>query len=285
MRRLFCVRIGRRVKRRPVHGRGVGGVSRAGRCRDEELRIKWPNDVLCRGRKISGVLIEPRIGGERINCRYGHRRECGAVAGGYPEGLPHPHLARMKAWIFAWMSCNNFGGIFARTFGRVTDGDPCCVGCGRGPGCKAGVMKVFTLNLGNSRAAAGWFARGKIQRAARSASISPVILETVANGEMPDCICVGSVVPKTNATWRRLLRQTFPRVPVLWMDHRLDLGIPLDLKRRIKPGMTVWLMRWRRRLCGTPCIACDFGTATTFNLVLPGAVSWAASSLPAWHVV
>ena len=32
----------------------------------KELRIKWPNDVLCRGRKISGVLIEPRIGGERI---------------------------------------------------------------------------------------------------------------------------------------------------------------------------------------------------------------------------
>ena len=31
-----------------------------------ELRIKWPNDVLCGGRKIGGVLIEPRVGGDRI---------------------------------------------------------------------------------------------------------------------------------------------------------------------------------------------------------------------------
>ena len=34
---------------------GVGG-----------LRIKWPNDVLAGGKKIGGVLVEPRIGGGRI---------------------------------------------------------------------------------------------------------------------------------------------------------------------------------------------------------------------------
>lgn len=130
-------------------------------------------------------------------------------------------------------------------------------------------MKILTLNLGNSRAAAGWFARGKIQRAARSVSISPVILEAVANGELPDGICVGSVVPKTNATWRRLLRQTFPRVPVLWMDHRLDMGIKLDLKRPDQTGHDRLADAVAAAdLCGTPCIVCDFGTATTFNLVL-----------------
>ena len=32
----------------------------------EQLRIKWPNDVLANGRKICGVLVEPRIGGGRI---------------------------------------------------------------------------------------------------------------------------------------------------------------------------------------------------------------------------
>jgi len=30
------------------------------------LSLKWPNDVLVRGRKISGILVEPRIGGGRI---------------------------------------------------------------------------------------------------------------------------------------------------------------------------------------------------------------------------
>ncbi len=30
------------------------------------LRVKWPNDILADGRKIAGVLVEPRVGGERI---------------------------------------------------------------------------------------------------------------------------------------------------------------------------------------------------------------------------
>jgi BirA family transcriptional regulator, biotin operon repressor / biotin---[acetyl-CoA-carboxylase] ligase len=30
------------------------------------LTLKWPNDVLASGRKIAGVLVEPRIGGSRI---------------------------------------------------------------------------------------------------------------------------------------------------------------------------------------------------------------------------
>ncbi len=32
----------------------------------QHLRIKWPNDVLARGRKIAGILVEPRIGGDRM---------------------------------------------------------------------------------------------------------------------------------------------------------------------------------------------------------------------------
>ena len=30
------------------------------------LQVKWPNDILAKGRKICGVLVEPRIGGDRI---------------------------------------------------------------------------------------------------------------------------------------------------------------------------------------------------------------------------
>ncbi len=30
------------------------------------LRVKWPNDILADGRKICGVLTEPRLGGGRI---------------------------------------------------------------------------------------------------------------------------------------------------------------------------------------------------------------------------
>ncbi|MGD9781991.1 MAG: biotin--[acetyl-CoA-carboxylase] ligase [Kiritimatiellia bacterium] len=32
----------------------------------KHLRVKWPNDILAQGRKICGVLTEPRIGKDRI---------------------------------------------------------------------------------------------------------------------------------------------------------------------------------------------------------------------------
>ena len=32
----------------------------------KNLRVKWPNDILAGGRKICGVLVEPRLGAERI---------------------------------------------------------------------------------------------------------------------------------------------------------------------------------------------------------------------------
>ena len=33
----------------------------------DDLKIKWPNDVYCRGSKISGILIENSIKGDKIN--------------------------------------------------------------------------------------------------------------------------------------------------------------------------------------------------------------------------
>lgn len=48
----------------------LGGVSTA--CALErvglrEITVMWPNDVLCRGRKIGGVLVEPRMGGATVD--------------------------------------------------------------------------------------------------------------------------------------------------------------------------------------------------------------------------
>ena len=131
-------------------------------------------------------------------------------------------------------------------------------------------MNILVVNIGNSRTAAGWFARDKIRRSARTEAATPVILEAVANGELPDIVCLASVVPQKNKTWARLIRSTFPRIPVLDMDHRLDLGIRVDLKRPDQTGHDRYANAVAgAELCGTPCIVCDFGTATTFNLVLP----------------
>ena len=131
-------------------------------------------------------------------------------------------------------------------------------------------MNVLAINVGNSRTAAGWFSKGKIRRSVRSEEITPVILEAVANDETPDGIRIGSVAPKRNAGWARLVKKVFPDVPVRWMDPRLDFGIGVDLKRPEQTGHDRYADAVAAaELFGVPCIACDFGTATTFNLVLP----------------
>ena len=131
-------------------------------------------------------------------------------------------------------------------------------------------MNILAVNIGNSRTAAGWFSRDKIRRSARTEAASPVILEAVANDEIPDGICLCSVVPRRNPIWARLVKQAFPRIPVLWVDSKLDFGIGVDLKRPDQTGCDRFADAVAgAELCGAPCIVCDFGTASTFNLVLP----------------
>ena len=45
---------------------GMAAFRALGRAGVKNLRVKWPNDVLANGRKICGVLVEPRIGEGRI---------------------------------------------------------------------------------------------------------------------------------------------------------------------------------------------------------------------------
>ena len=53
-----------------------------------DLRMKWPNDVLANGRKICGVLVEPRLGAGRIEFAVaGIGINVGQAAGDFPPEL------------------------------------------------------------------------------------------------------------------------------------------------------------------------------------------------------
>ncbi|MDR0993736.1 MAG: type III pantothenate kinase [Verrucomicrobiota bacterium] len=131
-------------------------------------------------------------------------------------------------------------------------------------------MTILAVNIGNSQTALGWFAHGSIRRSLRTVSASEEALAAVAGARKLDGICVCSVAASKNAAWKRMLKKACPGIPTLWMTPELDFGMDLDLKN---PGQT-GLDRYAdavagANLCGVPCIVCDFGTATTFNLVLP----------------
>lgn len=53
-----------------------------------DLRVKWPNDVLAGGKKICGVLVEPRLGAGRIEFAVvGIGINVGQAAGDFPPEL------------------------------------------------------------------------------------------------------------------------------------------------------------------------------------------------------
>ena len=109
-----------------------------------------------------------------------------------------------------------------------------------------------------------------MRRSVRAEEVSSAVLEAAAAGERPEGICVGSVVPRQNRAWARVLRAAFPGVPVLWVDGGLDFGMALDVERPEQVGHDRLANAVAgAELLGAPCIVCDFGTATTFNLVLP----------------
>ena len=57
----------------------------------KDLRVKWPNDVLAAGKKICGVLVEPRLGAGRIEFAVvGIGINVGQAVGDFPPELRMP---------------------------------------------------------------------------------------------------------------------------------------------------------------------------------------------------
>ena len=67
---------------------GVAVAEALDRATGIETRLKWPNDVLARGRKLAGVLVESRIGADGGTGVSEPHRRIGADAG---TGVSEPH--------------------------------------------------------------------------------------------------------------------------------------------------------------------------------------------------
>jgi type III pantothenate kinase len=132
-------------------------------------------------------------------------------------------------------------------------------------------MKILAINAGNSRVAAGWCEGGEVVCAAAAERASAGLLRAVAGrGGRPDAVGVASVAPKKDASVARAVAAAFPGVPVVRVRAGSALGIGVDLENPGQTGADRYAdaVAGERRF-GAPCIVCDFGTATTFNLVLP----------------
>lgn len=132
-------------------------------------------------------------------------------------------------------------------------------------------MKVLAVNVGNSRVSAGWCEDGEAVRAASAGGASAGLLRAVAGRETkPDAVAWASVAPRKDASAERAMEAAFPGVPRVRVGAGSVLGIGVDLENPGQTGADRYAdaVAGERRF-GAPCIVCDFGTATTFNLVLP----------------
>ena len=67
---------------------GMAAFTALERAGIKSLRVKWPNDILAGGRKICGVLVEPRIGEGRIEFAVvGIGINVAQQAGDFPEEI------------------------------------------------------------------------------------------------------------------------------------------------------------------------------------------------------
>ena len=140
-------------------------------------------------------------------------------------------------------------------------------------------MKLLVVNLGNTLAKAT-LVRGRAEatlRGGRGIPLPPepdsaALAALAALAAAPDGIALASVVKEARTRrWLAALRRAYPGVPALRIVPSLDMGIPVTLAERGKTGTDRFANAVAAEaLCGAPVLAIDFGTATTFNLVLPG---------------
>ncbi len=130
-------------------------------------------------------------------------------------------------------------------------------------------MTALVIDIGNTSTSIGYFRNGKVSGTGRCASRFKTADEVTAlmTKRPVDQVVVASVVPVLNARWKRAVKSAgLP--PPLFVNHTLELGIPIDYPNRERIGADrLANAAAAARLFGTPSVVCDFGTALTFDIL------------------
>src|SRR2546423_14801709 len=122
------------------------------------------------------------------------------------------------------------------------------------------------IDVSNSFTKLAFASKRKLGATARieTERLSAQTLASLTKKRAVEQLVVCSVVPKKDA----LIRQSAGKIPVLFVDAESALGVGVDYPAprsigadRLANAAAV------ARLCGTPAIVVDFGTAVTFDVV------------------
>ena len=94
-------------------------------------------------------------------------------------------------------------------------------------------------------------------------------VEQCMDGPVVDGVCISSVVPACVGIWQQTVRERCG-LDALIVNHRLAFGFQLNYPSPETIGVDRLVNAcWAVHACASPVIVCDFGTAATFDLVLP----------------
>lgn len=136
-------------------------------------------------------------------------------------------------------------------------------------------MRCIVIDVGNTSTGVGLYANGKVSRVAhvkggvlKAPEACAEAVRRAARGTVNGAV-LGSVVPRANAAWRRLVRQELG-CPLLTVDATLPMDVTVDYPapETIGADRLADACGGVRRY-GAPLIVADFGTALTFDIVTP----------------
>lgn len=134
-------------------------------------------------------------------------------------------------------------------------------------------MRIVVIDVGNTSTGIGLYQNGKVSRVthlnggiAKEPEHCAEALRKAARGMVNGAI-LGSVVPRTNSAWQRLVRRELG-CGLLKVDAKLPLELTVDYPapETIGADRLADACGGVRRY-GAPLIVADFGTALTFDVV------------------
>jgi type III pantothenate kinase len=136
-------------------------------------------------------------------------------------------------------------------------------------------VRLLVMDVGNTSTGIGLYDRGVISRVThvrggivkRPAACAAAVRKAIRGGVHGAVL--GSVVPRANAAWRRLVRNETGCAPLV-----VRAGIPMEVTIDYPAPETIGADRLAGacggvRRYGAPLIVADFGTALTFDVVTP----------------
>lgn len=135
--------------------------------------------------------------------------------------------------------------------------------------------RLLVVDIGNTSTSAGVIDRGRmlstrrIESTVSDAGPIQAMLHQLDGLSQVEGAVLASVVPNAVPLWEAAIR-TVCDLPTLVVHHRLDFGIPIDYPKpeTIGPDRLANAC-YAAHHYGTPVVVADFGTALTFDIVVP----------------